>query len=351
MPDTPTHSIPSAAAAGFRGKPASLKDIAREAGVSYSLVSKVLSGNMGTTGVRKELREKILNTARKMDYRPHPLAAALKEGRKGAIGVMLHHFGERGSGLVEDLLRGISDGLDEHGLRMWLRFFEFDTELLEHIDQRLRRDVDGLIVAGVPHPATYTIIKNLHLSGLPVVSMFQHHFISGVPNVCQNLEQQGFLPAMHLLASGCTRIAHIVCAPMPLRHAGAEAAHAARGLTINPRLVFRSATFGVADGVAAVSHWLDHGLTFDGIITQSDKQAAGAIHELLRRGIRVPDDVRVTGMDNSPITETGTVSITSVTAEMEQVGRKTADMLADKLDGKTPESLLLQPRLVLRQSA
>jgi LacI family transcriptional regulator len=334
-----------------RAKSVSLKDIAQELGISYSLVSKVLNGKMGNTGVRDELRDTIISTARKMNYRPNSLASALKGGRKGAVGVMLHPVGEPGSGLITSFLRGVSAGLDERGARMWLRFFEFDAELLKHIDQRLRHDVDGLIVAGVPHPATYAMLSGLHLSGLPIVSMLERDNIPGVTNVSPDRQMQGELAARHLLSLGCTRIAHIFVPGMQLRYDGSLAAHAAHGVELDPRLVYPADGYTKATGAAAVRHWLETGLKFDGILAQSDPQAAGVIEELQRRGIRVPADVRVVGVDNSPLCDVVSVTITSVTAEMAAVGRLAADLLARKMNGENVESVKITPKLVVRDSA
>lgn len=344
---------PSAPAtpARYPSKAASLKDVAQDLGISYSLVSKVLSGKMGNSRVSNEMRERIIATAKRMDYRPNALASALKVGRKAAVGVMLHPVGVPGSGLATNFLRGVSAGLDERGLRLWLRFYEFDEELLQHITQRLRRDVDGLIVAGFPHPATYAMLNSLHLSGLPIVSMLERDQIPGVTNVSPDRQMQGELAAEHLLAQGCRRIAYIIVPGMQMRYDGTLIAHARHGIALDPRLVYPADTYDVAVGEAAVRHWIERGLKFDAVITQSDPQAAGAINELLRHGLRVPEDVRVVGVDNSQICETCSVKITSVTAEMSQVGLLAAELLVRKLDGKPTESIKVPVKLAIRTSA
>lgn len=306
---------------------------------------------MGNTGVRPELREKIIETARRLNFRPNALASALKVGRKAAIGVMLHPVGEPGSGHATNFLRGVSAGLDEHGLRMWLRFFEFDVELLRHIDQRLRHDVDGLIVAGVPHPATHAMINDLHHSGMPVVSMLERDPIPGITNVRPDRQMQGDLAADHLLSQECRRIAHIFVPGMQLRYDGSLAAHTRHRIAIDPRLIYQAEGYSVAAGEEAVRHWLNHDLHFDGIIAQSDRQAAGAINELTKHGLRVPKDVRVVGVDNSPLCDAVSIPISSVTAEMAQAGRLAADLLANLLDGKPAESTTIPVKLVVRESA
>lgn len=355
--------------------------------MSYSLVSKVLNGRMGNTGVRPEVRDAILRKAEEMDYRPHPLATALKKGRKGAVGVLIHPMGERGSEFAGDLLRDLSAELDDHGLRMWLRFFESDDEFMRHFDMRTRHEVDALLVAGVPHPAIYEMLRALHHGGLPLVTVFERSSIEGVPNVTESMLSQGYLPTRHLLEKGARRLVHLIAdstntrqpaavgwlppadiGAKPLsvipgglpregfmhaepRYEGFLAAHAEAGVPVDPRLVIACDDYKLATGRRVIGDLLDSGITFDGVVAQSDHQAVGAIHALLRRGKRVPEDVRVTGVDNSALCEACIVPITTVTAEMALVGRTAARLLAQALEGRKPESVIIEPRLVIRESS
>jgi LacI family transcriptional regulator len=331
-------------------KPAvSLRDVANELDVSFSLVSKVLSGRLGSTRVSEEVKQAIIKKAEEMQYRPNPLAAALKQRRKGAIGVLMHPIGERGSEHAHDFLRGLSSGLDEHGLRMWLRFFESDAEFVHHFNLRTRNEVDGLIVAGLSHPSIYEMLRTLQSDGLPLVTSFERNPIDGVPNVAENMTRQCYLTTRHLLASGARRIAHLNNS-LP-RYEGYLAAHAEAGVTPDPGLVVKCNGFKVSAGEHAVAALLDQGLEFDGLVAQSDHEAAGAINELIRRGKRVPEDVRVTGVDNSPLCEASIVPITSVTSEMEAIGRTAARLLVQRLNGETPESVIIEPQLILRASS
>lgn len=327
----------------------SLKDVAAELGVSYSLVSKVLSGRLGNTGVRPEVKEAIFKKAEEMNYRPHPLATALKMGRKGAIGVLVHPIGEPGSELAHNVLRGLSAGLDEQGLRLWLRFFETDAEFTRQFDQRMRNEVDGLIVVGLPHPAIYDLLLELNKSGLPIVTAFEEKPIAGVPNVAENTVRQCYLTTRHLLARGSRRLAHLR-GPIPARYEGFLAAHAEAGVEVDMRLVV-DCGFCIESGAQAVAGLLDAGLVFDGVVAQSDHQALGAAHTLLRRGKRVPEDVRVTGVDDSELCRACMVPLTSATSEMEQVGRTTARLLWRLMEGGEAESVLIEPRLMIRDSS
>ncbi len=335
----------------------SLKDIAQALGVSYSLVSKVMGGNMGNTRARPEVIQAIEAKAREMEYHPHPLASALKRGRKGAVGVLIHPVGEEGTEIATKLLRGISTGLDEHRMRLWLRFYGTDDDAFKHLDKRARSEMDGLIVVGVVHDTTLDLVAKLHAAGMPVVTVFDRDQRPGLTNVISDVAQQGYLATEHLLAEGCRRIAHLVTTPMPDpedsdRYRGFLAAHRAHGVAPDPALMFRAPNFKLSSGELAVRHWLDQGLEFDGIVAQSDHQAIGAIHELLRRGIRVPEQVRAVGVDDSPLCLASPVPLTSVTAEWVDVGQRAAELIASEIEGqKQSPSQLIPPRLVIRQSS
>lgn len=328
----------------------SLKDVAAELGVSYSLVSKVLSGRLGNTGVRSEVKEAIFRKAEEMNYRPHPLATALKMGRKGAVGVLVHPIGERGSELAHDVLRGLSAGLDEHGLRLWLRFFETDAEFTQQFDQRMRSEVDGLIVVGLPHPSIYDLLLELNKGGLPIVTAFEEKPIAGVPNVTENTARQCYLAARHLLARGSRRLVHLK-GSMPTRFEGFAEAHREAGAPLDPRLMVECGDYRIESGARAMAQLLDAGISFDGVVAQSDHQALGAVHELIRRGKRVPDDVRVTGVDDSALCSACVVPLTSATSEMERVGHATTRLLFQLLEGQPAQSVEIEPRLVIRASS
>lgn len=326
---------------------ASLKRIAADLGISYSLVSKVLSGRLGTTGVSAKTKDAILAKAKELNYIPNRLAVALKAGRKGAVGIFLHRAGSPGSGLSERLLRGLSEELNAVSLRMWLRFFETDEEFAEACSATLKAEVDGLIVAGVAHPRLKPKLTQLERGGLPVVSIFND--APDVSHVSVNFQSHGYLPAAHLIGQGCCKLA-CFCT-VASRTTGFQRAHRDAGIRVDSRLMVESPGFLLEDGRKCLSELLQRGRPFDGIVCQSDTQAIAAIHGLMQRGVRIPEDVKVTGVDNSPAADDCIVPITSVSSEVGTSGRKAVEMLLQKIKGESPERILIEPRLVPRASS
>ncbi len=304
---------------------------------------------MGTTGVSAKTREAVLKKARELDYQPNRLAVALKSGRRGAIAVFIHGIGLPGSDLSSNFLLGLSGAFENSDLRLWLRFFQKDEEFRAACTPKLTRDVDGLIIAGIAHRGLIADLKALEKKGLPVVSVFCTLPNNRSPlNIATDYRAQCYLATKHLIELGCERIAHFHV--LGMRYAGyAEALHEA-GRSVQRRLVIRSAGFDLEDGSLAVRKLLENGEKFDGIVAQSDAQAIGAIRELQRHGLRVPEDVKVTGVDDSPLARICEVPVTSATAEMDVCGRVAVETLKEKIEGKKVEPIVIRPRLVVRAS-
>lgn len=330
---------------------ASLKRIASDLGVSYTLVSKVLNDRLGTTGVSPKMREAILSKAKELEYIPNRLAVALKAGRRGAVGIFLHHFGESGSEVTDRLLRGCAEGLERSGYRMWLRFFKTDEEFLAACDDQLKREVDGLIVGGVQHES---LIAKLHEmeQNLPIVSVFcdsSDRTRSMLHNVGADYELQGFRATTHLLDQGCRMIATFPV--VENRHKGYVRALSERNVKLNPKLIVNARDFRLSTGTVCAKELIGRDIPFDGIVCQSDSQAVGVINELVHRGFQVPGAVKVIGVDDSPLAEACIVPITSITSGMTEAGQKAVELLLKKIAGEKVESVLIQSEVVERSSS
>lgn len=331
---------------------ASLKQIAGELGISYTLVSKVLSGRLGTTGVSDKTRDAILRKAKELQYTPNRVAVALKAGRNGAVGIFLHHLGTPGSEISDHLLRSLAKGLEKSGYRMWLRFFTTDEEFLAACDERLKSEIDGLIVGGVGHDKLLANLQEIDQQGLPVVSVFNDSFVGGdssVTNVVVDYEMQGFLPTQHLLQQGCRRLAHF--RTIDRRYKGFLRAHNENNVKVDPKLVINSNGFTFEDGKRCLGKLLKTKAPFDGIVCQSDSQAVAVATEFARQGVDVPGEVKLTGIDNCPLAEYCITPVTSVTSGMQKAGLKAVELLLKRINGQTVSSVLIEPQLVERKSS
>ncbi|HSI83204.1 MAG: LacI family DNA-binding transcriptional regulator [Candidatus Methylacidiphilales bacterium] len=329
---------------------ASLKELAAELGVSHTLVSRVLNNRMGTARVGVKTREAILRRAREMDYRPNPLAVALKRGRKGAVGVFIHQVGVEGSDLSLRFLEAASSALAKERLNLWLQFFKSEKEFLAACNQRLTHSIDGLIIAGIGHPELAETLAQLEENGMPIICTSETEDMPlGFTTIRPDQARHNYLTTRHLIETGCRRIAHFDT--IPLRRAGYLQALAEANIEPDPELIIRDKGFTADTGAMLTAKLLESGIKFDAINAQSDAQGAGAMRYLSEIGLPQSEWPKITGVDDSPIAHSySIVPLTTTTSCLPQCAELAVSALLKKLNGEPTESLVVTPRLVVRES-
>ncbi len=208
-------------------------------------------------------------------------------------------------------------------------------------------------MGGAEHPGLIGKLRQIDDNGLPVVSVFCESPPSMAnTNVAVDYEAQCYLTTRHLLEMGCRRLAHFQV--FDLRYRGFLRAHDEAGIPVQAELVVPRVPgeypFYIEDGERFTEQLIASKVRFDGIVTESDAQAVGAVGVLLRHGLRVPQDVRVTGVDDSPLALASAVPLTSTTTEMDTCGREAVERLVQKINGEDVSSLVIAPRLSIRAS-
>ncbi len=330
---------------------AALRDIAQEVGVSISLVSKTLNGRLGTTGVSAETLASIRRVAARLGYRKNASATALLAGRHNILGVYLHCQGMAGSGLLEELLGGISSSAHQFHQRLQLNFFSTSGEFQSLYEGAHKGVMDGLVVGGIVHPDTLGLLRAIRGSGLPVITIYDEPVHPSLPNVGIDQACVTRLATEHLIARGARRIGHIF--NIEKRFAGYRQALAAAGIPLDEARVFDASRmdFSHETGEKAVQSFLDRGVAFDGIVAQSDQEATGCINLLFRRGYRVPDDVRVIGIDNAPYCDFARVPLSSVSQNYRLRGAEAMRLMMAQIAGRKVRSMTVKPILVARESS
>ena len=262
---------------------------------------------------------------------------------------MVRKHGTYGSEMNEHFISAISDSLAERGLGLWLRFFTGQQEFLDACSNRLLKEVDGLVVAGIPHPELHDKLRTLQTKGFPIVGAFTGW--SGaldIPNVYVDAERQGWLAAKHLSEVGCRRIARIHCHES--RQRGFLAGLREAGVEPVSALMIHAGDFGYNDGLRCIDALVRSGESFDGISADSDALAAAAVHYLLRTGRPRETWPKIVGIDDSPIARHCAVPLTSVTSEISERARCVVRTLFERIDGQKVGSTLITPQLVVRES-
>jgi LacI family transcriptional regulator len=300
-----------------------LADVAQRAGVSKATASKALANRYD---VRPGTRERVLQAARELNFTPNLLARGLGGGKTQTVGVITSDLQGR---FTPPIMMGAEDalGADRSSVIMCNSRGNPDLEK-HHIQDLLRRSVDGLIMVGdSPEPRAPIALR------VPVPVVYAYAFSSNPTDtsvVCDNIEA-GRQATRHLIDCGKRAIAYLGGPETHLaardRAAGSLAGLADSGL----QLTTNQPLFGDWTeqwGWEATSQLLDDGIDFDALVCGNDQIARGAIDQLDAQQYRIPDDVAVIGFDNwSVLCKHSRRPFTSVDMNLDQVGRAAAQAI------------------------
>jgi LacI family transcriptional regulator len=325
-----------------------IEDIANDLKVSTCLVSRVLSGKLGTTRVSVKTANNIRRRAEELGYRKNHAAAALSQGRHGAIAAFVRPYGVAGSGLVSAAVEGIAQQANANHQRMVLCFYRTPEEFTKQYSEIADNAVDGLIVAGGLDREIGRQLLQLQKSGRGVVTMYHEPISPRIVNVgCSDFDV-GRAAVNHLLERGCQNIVHLKV--YPRQFDGYRHALEASGLPYRPEMVYEAPNFEMPTGEAAVAHFAANGIEYDGLIAQSDQQAAGAINALTRLGRRVPYDVKVIGVDDSAFCQFLPIQLSSISSRERRRAVIAMQLLLDQINQVSVQSVSLEPEVRARAS-
>ncbi len=236
---------------------------------------------------------------------------------------------------------------------------EFDSQANVVFDLVDRASVDGLVI-WASLIGSYLKSDDIQrfcdrFRPLPIVSVGM--VLKGIPSIVLDSYHGVYAAVTHLVEShGRRRIAFI---RGPENHRDAIERYRAytdvlkdHEIAFSPELISQPCGWVEQGGVDAVRLWLDQRkIHFDAVIAVNDNLASGALRALQARGIRVPDDVAVTGFNDQPVSRTITPPLTTIPLRMYERGRRAAEMLLAMIDGKpVPAETTLASQLILRQS-
>jgi LacI family transcriptional regulator len=316
-----------------------IHDVARAAEVSIGTASKALNG---TGHLRQETREKVLTKARELGYRPNDLAQSLHRARSMTVGLLTNDsFGRFSYPIVEALEQKLAD----QGIAVFMCNATDDPEReRQHIDQLMRKRIDGLVVTARRADKRAPID---HIPGLPVVYVYSQ----------ADDEGGAVLAVEHLLSLGRKRIAHIAGPErfdaVRLRRTGHERALSSAGVAFDPAL-YLNGPWSETWGRAAVTRLFDgSGPKPDALFCDNDQLARGASEALRERGIAVPQDVAIVGFDNWDVmTLAARPQLSSIDMNLSTLGAEAGEALLAIMSGRPMRGVRRLPcSLVIRESS
>lgn len=315
-------------------------DVARQAGVSPSLVSLVLQNPVRVSEKRREAVQAAISD---LGYRPSRAATTLASSRTKSIGLVIDDY--RNLWFV-DLLRGMESALTEHGYQVMLADSRpGENRIKEAVDGLLAMHVDGLVIAAEPSPSMLGGV------GVPtVVAGWRDGVPAGADLITNDDDGGGAMAADHLLGLGHRRIGH-------LTGSGGAAAHRREGFRARlqesgaeQRIVGDSGGTSEEDGYASACWLLDNHPDTTAIFAANDTMALGAFGAIKARGLAVPADISVIGYDNSTLAKSRYLDLTSVDNRSDRVGVDVANALLARIREPAigPQRRLIEPALVVR---
>lgn len=318
---------------------ASMREVARYAGVAMSSVSRVLSGH---ADVSPQMRKRVLEAVEVLGYEPDMLARSLRRRETRTVGFVV---GDISNPVFAGIFEGVEGRLREAGYSLLAANSAGDPARdAEQIGLLEQRRVDGLILSLVDdtHPPT---IDRLRHTQCPVVLLDRDLPLGLRASRVLSDHAGGMADAVrHLLDLGHRRIALLLgqsMRPSIERRAGFERAFAERGLA--PTYAIRAGRLSVEHGVTATRELLDLAEPPTAIIAGGNQLMIGALKVIAGRGIELGRDLSFVGCDEVSIADLYRPSIAVIRRDTVELGRAAAELLVRRLQGEQEVSEVVLP--------
>jgi DNA-binding LacI/PurR family transcriptional regulator len=316
-----------------------LEDVAAAVGVSTASVSLVLRGMAGPSA---ETRERVLEAAARLGYRPDRAASLLARRRSRLIGVMMDVRSSFHAELVED----VHEAAEEHGYDLVLSTVTRTRDEQRAVETLIDSRCEALVLLGPDAPAARLTALDRQL---PVVVVGRPMPAAGL-DVVRVADDEGVGQAVaHLVGLGHRAIAYLDGGPGTIsagRVRGYDRAMRDSGLTA----LVVAGDHSEESGMRAARTLLDADTLPTAVVAFNDRSAVGLLDGLVRAGVDVPGVVSVIGYDDSPLARLAHVDLTTVSQNTRRLTEHAVAAVVERLDGGRTEhrEVVLPPHLVVR---
>ena len=332
--------------------PLTMKDIARELGISVATVSRALKDS---PRISAERRAAIQQYAREHNFTPNMIAESLRHSRiqpMKVIGVIIPEFAHY---YFSSILSGIEEEASAHGYRIMVaqsnEQYEREVKICKSFYEN---KVCGIIVSQAKDTHRYDHFQQLIDTGIPLV--FYDRICTGVnaSRVVVDDYMGAFNAVSHLIETGCNRIAYYGSA-MTLeisknRYNGYKDALLKHGIQPDPELV--RLCDNRTDAESITPEMLNSSAPPNGFFAVNDDTAIGILYTAKRMGFRVPEDISICGFTNGQRAIACDPMLTTVEQRGTKVGEEAADILIGHVEGTIPpgkiERRIIRTRLIIR---
>lgn len=327
-----------------------IKDIARELGISPSTVSKALKGH---PDISSDTKRAVRELVEKWNYKPDPIALSLKSGQGRTIGVIMpeivHYF-------FSTVISGIEDIAYDSGYNvMFCQSNELYDREVKAVETFLNSRVDGILVSLCKNTYDFDHFRRIMKSGIPLVFFDRICEEMETDRVIVDDEQGAFDAVDHLIRTGCSNIVHL-SAPQNLligrnRKEGYLRALGENNIPADERNIIKCDT--AEDARMVIPELLRRNIIPDGIFAVNDLTAAEAMKIVKLNGLKVPDDISIVGFTSGMISDLTDPPLTSVQQHGYVLGREAVSMLIGSLENREKrdfQTRVIKTELVVKGS-
>lgn len=334
--------------------PVTIKDIAKEAGVAHTTVSRALRGS---PLISPEVSERIRRIAAEMHYHPSAAARSLKTHRTQVLGVIVSHIADPFFG---EILQGIEDVAQHSGYSLFIASAQHDLEREQSIVKTMREHrVDGVILCSTPFSTgqgkqflnddTPIVVINNQAAEEYHYSIY-HDDLDGSRQITQHLIELGHRRIAYLgnRRSGRTNLDRLNGYAQQMVRAG---------LSVPDSYIHEVESGEPESGAAGLEHFLALAEPPTAIFCFNDLLAIGVLQGLRQAGFCVPRDCSVAGFDNISFSAYTHPALTTLDQPKRQIGAQAAQLLLDLLNapapaGENPQKKVraIQGKLLVRES-
>lgn len=323
---------------------ATLKDVARESGLTVGTVSRVLN-NRGY--ISEQTREKVYEVMKQLNYQPNEMARSLSKQKSNTIGLIVPH-------IVHPYFAKLISNIELAAYNHKYKVLIFNSKGKDEREDEYIEMCKSNRVAGIILCSGTLRTEKFRNMGFPLITIerFLDEGTAGIE--CDNY-QGGFLATEHLLSKGCKHLLHIGGVneiPMPgdNRKQAFDDLCEKKGIdyaAVDPGKIY----YDDMNYYPLIRQALDQYPETDGIFASSDLIAAQCIQVCKERGLDVPNDVKIVGFDDVNVAALTTPGITTVRQPVKEMAEAAVDMTVRAVEGKmVPARSVFPVSLVVRES-
>lgn len=342
----------------------SITDIAERSGVSISTVSRVLNGH---ESVGEDLRERVLQAARELNYVKDYNASMMRKSKTGIVGLIVPDISDL---FFSILTEAFLIEADRHNLKVILFSYHGNpSEELDCLRKAFLVGMDGIVYVPSSRDEEASV-RSIIPEDFPLVILFRRQVLPNVPHIYQDNVEGGRLATNYLLRMGHRKISFFASFWQQVtreeileyrnsqkkgifttmdRLEGYEQALAAAGVEFDPALIVPTG-YNYSSNYASAKRFLSEMSEFDGVITCNDSGAAGVMAALQEVHVRIPEDVSIVGYDDSQYALVTRPQLTSIKQQPAALGKESLTMLWQRMQGLEVADRVIGVDLVIRGS-